>query len=78
MSFTEKFRVGRKRKRAILYKESGHEYIVFPQGKEEACQKFCNYLNEEHRKINRISLTNLIIGIVVGLLIANIIDVFCH
>ncbi len=44
-----KYRVGRKQKRAILETATGLEYLVFPKGKEEAAEKFCNWLNSQQR-----------------------------
>lgn len=43
-----KYRVGRKSKRAILYIETGHEYLIFPQGKEKECQEYCDFLNSHN------------------------------
>jgi lysyl-tRNA synthetase class I len=44
----DKFRVGKNQGRAILYVETGHEFIVFPQGKEEYAKEYCDYLNKKH------------------------------
>ena len=51
-----KFRVGRKQGRAILYTETGKEYLVFSQGEEKACKEYCDYINKKHEedKLNRI------------------------
>jgi hypothetical protein len=40
-----KYRVGRSSGRAILEVETGHEYLIFPVGSNEAVQDYCNYLN---------------------------------
>jgi uncharacterized protein YrzB (UPF0473 family) len=42
-----KYRVGRKQGRAILFTETGEEYLVFPIGSEEACKQYCDYLNNK-------------------------------
>lgn len=41
-----RYRVGKKQGRAILEIETGREYIVFPQGKEQAAADYCEYLNK--------------------------------
>mgnify|MGYP001588859256 CR=1 FL=1 len=45
-----KFRVGRKQGRAILYTETGKEYLVFPQGEEQACKEYCDYINKKNEE----------------------------
>lgn len=40
-----KYRVGKKQGRAILEVETGKEYLVFPQGKEDLALYFCDWLN---------------------------------
>lgn len=40
-----KYRIGRRSKRAILEIETGHEFLVFPQGKEKEAKEYCEYLN---------------------------------
>lgn len=45
-----KFRVGRKESRAILYVETGKEYLIFPKGEEQACIDYCAYLNKQSSK----------------------------
>jgi len=42
-----KYRVGKKQGRAILEIATGHEYLIFPEGKEEAAQNYCAFLNGE-------------------------------
>jgi hypothetical protein len=44
----DKFRVGKNQGRAILYVETGHEFIIFPTGKEEYAKEYCDYLNKRH------------------------------
>lgn len=44
----DKFRVGKNQGRAILYTETGHEFITFPTGKEEYAKEYCDYLNKKH------------------------------
>lgn len=44
----DKFRVGKNQGRAILYVETGHEFITFPSGKEEYAKEYCDYLNKKH------------------------------
>lgn len=41
----EKYRLGKRTKRAIIESETGHEYVVFPEGKEEQAAKFLEFLN---------------------------------
>ena len=43
----DKFRVGRNQGRAILYVDSGKEFLVFPSGEEEGAQEFCDFLNRK-------------------------------
>ncbi len=40
-----KYRVGKKQGRAILEVETGKEYLIFPQGKEDLALYFCDWLN---------------------------------
>lgn len=40
-----KYRVGKKQGRAILEVETGKEYLLFPQGKEDLALYFCDWLN---------------------------------
>lgn len=42
-----KYRVGRNQGRAILYVDSGKEFLVFPVGKEKDCQEYCDYLKKK-------------------------------
>lgn len=45
-----KFRVGRHTKRAILYAETGIEYLIFPEHLKDVAiktQKYCDLLNNE-------------------------------
>lgn len=44
----DKFRVGKNQGRAILYVETGHEFITFPSGKEEYAKEYCDYLNKKY------------------------------
>ena len=41
-----KYRVGRANHCAILYVETGREYLVFPRGKAEHIDEFCKWLND--------------------------------
>jgi hypothetical protein len=43
---SDKYRLGRKEKRAILEVETGKEHLVFPVGNEDAAMKYCIYLNK--------------------------------
>ena len=38
-----KYRVGKKQGRAILEVETGKEYLIFPQGKEDLALYFCDW-----------------------------------
>jgi len=42
----DKFRVGKKQRRAIL-NQDGSEYLLFPIGQEDAAEKYCQYLNQQ-------------------------------
>lgn len=43
----KKYRVGKKQKRAILEIETGHEYLVFPEGaRTDHVEIFCKWLNK--------------------------------
>lgn len=41
-----KYRVGRANHCAILYVETGREYLVFSRGKAEHIDEFCKWLND--------------------------------
>lgn len=41
----DKYRLGKKQKRAILEVATGREYLVFPQGKTEHVAEFLDFLN---------------------------------
>lgn len=43
----EKYRLGKKQKRAILEVATGHEYLVFPQSKTEHVAEFLEWLNAQ-------------------------------
>lgn len=45
----KKYRIGKKQKRAILEVETGHEYMVFDQGKTEHVETFCKWLNGDYQ-----------------------------
>jgi len=45
----DKYRLGKKQKRAILYTETGHEYLVFPHGKTEHVSEFLEWLNNREQ-----------------------------
>ncbi len=40
-----KFRLGKKQGLAILYAETGKEYLIFPKGEEQAAKEYCDYIN---------------------------------
>lgn len=46
-----KFRVGRNQHRAILYVETGQEYLLFEKGSEQACQEYCDWLNKKEKAV---------------------------
>lgn len=43
-----KYRIGKKQGRAILEVETGHEYLIFPKGKEKEAKEYCNFLNSRN------------------------------
>lgn len=47
-----KYRVGRKQGRAILEIETGKEFLLFPVGREEDAQEYCDYLNYKKDKVD--------------------------
>ena len=44
-----KYRLGRKQGLAILYVETGKEYLVFPKGEEQAAKEYCEWLNNRYK-----------------------------
>ena len=44
-----KYRIGRANHCAILYVETGKEYLVFPRGKAEHIDEFCKWLNDNDK-----------------------------
>lgn len=55
-----KYRLGKKQKRAILEVETGREYLVFPDGKTEHVEEFLNFLNNKTKMENKEKFTNFI------------------
>lgn len=47
--FKDKYRIGKKNHCAILYAETGQEYLVFPRGEENHVEEFCKWLNENKK-----------------------------
>ncbi len=45
----KKYRVGKKQKRAILEVATGHEFLIFPVGKEKECVEYCEFLNNQSK-----------------------------
>lgn len=54
----DKYRLGKKQKRAILEVATGREYLVFPQSNTEHVAEFLKWLNAKESEPEPVILTN--------------------